>query len=144
MEDLPVELLERVAFYSGWSGYGALRLVNHGMRACLPWKKAVNETSHPNQVMMIAKLAKKDWDSIWFLRNMTLDCYVKGLWVLDGFHGDIFFLGDDKKTVVGTGHCYKGRLEGLVTLRSSWRGGMSFIELFREGHPHRELPRTAI
>lgn len=133
MEDLPVELVRAIALYCGWEGYTALRAVCAWTRACLPWWVAMRLAA-----TRTVPLRTLPWDHAWFNRYLPADCYVQGTWVLDGFHGVVFLLDHDKTGGLGESVCARGVLEGTLVLHNPWRGGMSFMEIFRGGRPLHE------
>jgi len=144
MEDLPVELVHAIARYVGWEGYTALRAASRWMRACLPWRFPLRR-GHTRSV----PLRVLPWDHAWFARHVPADAVVQGTWVLDGFHGVVFFL-DNEEGGLGESVCARGHLEGALVLHSPWRGGMSLTQTFRAGvaptgahAPPRGSPRTA-
>lgn len=138
MEDLPVELVRIIALYCGWSGYSSLRAVCTWTHACLPWRVAMQEA-----VTRTVPLHTLPWDHAWFARHLPAHCYVQGTWVLDGFHGVVFLMNPDKSGMLGESVCARGVLEGTLVLHNPWRGGMSFMEVFRNGRPlHDRVART--
>lgn len=135
MEDLPVELVRTVALYCGWEGYASLRTVSTWFRACLPWRVAMQEAT-----TRTVPLRALPWDHGWFARHLPAECYVQGTWVLDGFHGVVFLMDTG---ILGESVCARGVLEGTLVLHNPWRGGMSFMEVFRGGRPsHERSTRT--
>lgn len=129
MQDLPVELVHAVALYCGWEGYAALRSVCTWTHACLPWRVAMQKA-----MTRTVPLRTLPWDQGWFARHLPADCSVQGTWVLNGFHGVVFFM-DTGTGLLGESVCARGVLEGTLVLHNPWRGGMTFMEIFRNGHP---------
>lgn len=135
MDDLPAELVQSIAEYVGWEGYSALRASCRWMRACLPWHLPLRH-GHTRSV----PLRILSWDHTWFIRHVPTDAVVQGTWVLDGFHGVVFFL-DTEERGLGESVCARGRLEGALVLHSPWRGGVSLTQMFRAGVPlHERIP----
>lgn len=138
MDTLPVELLERIALYAGWSGYRALRATQRRMWQALTWKRVTSTA-----VVRECIIATLPWSPNWFLQHADVGWTVRGVWMLDGFHGSILFWDPASQTMMGSGRCEAGLLEGLVVLRNAWRGGVMLLEMFTKGHPHRATRETA-
>lgn len=132
MENLPTELIQHIALYVGWDGYASLRTASSTLHAQLPWAYAM---AHGK--VRTVPIHTLPWHLAWFEKNLSLDCVVQGTWILDGFHGVVFFIDVNNASLVGESVCAKGQLEGTLVLKSPWRGGMMRMELFKSGLPHR-------